>query len=157
MTEPWDESGGPYGLNAYIDATNIQGMMDIVKEKWRNRMSEYKTLGEIFPDGKGDGRKFIFKIGSADSSFWFIPYFKTLESRWHGINKMGQLFTANDSTWVKEYVEPKKTKKITMYKPIYKGYDYNHTAYKDEWHSDKENFGMNGIVGWLEIEAEVQE
>lgn len=120
-------------------------------------MSEYKTLDEYFPDGKPDGRKFTY-AGWRDR-FWFQPYFKSEDSRWHGIDQDGF-----HQTWIcdlkwKEWNPPKQTKKVKMYKPIRKGYENNYrTLSSDEWHTDKDNFVLRkDIVGYLELDAEVKE
>jgi hypothetical protein len=119
-------------------------------------MSEYKTLDQFFPDGKPDGRKFV--QGSNVPSYWFIPIFRDVYGTWHGLNCKAEHEFYHQGATLKEYEEPKKTKKVTMYKPVYKGYDVHYrTLINDEWHTDKDNFGSNNVLGWMKMECEVTE
>jgi len=118
-------------------------------------MNAYKTLDEFFPDGKPDGRKFM----SSDLTMMdaFQPYFRETSGKWAGVSG-GLCMVYNNHALFREYVEPKKTKKITMYKPVFKGYENHHTTNNaDEWHTDKHNFVGKNIVGWLEMTCEVEE
>ena len=119
-------------------------------------MSEYKTLDGWFPDGKPDGRKF-WRADWADG-FYFVPYFRSLVGLWYGLGDNGIGFQYSNDSLFKEWTPPKKTKKITMYKPIYKGYADNYRSHiDDEWHTDKQNFHQKNVFGWLEMTCEVEE
>lgn len=119
-------------------------------------MSEYKTLDEIFPDGKPDGRKFIH---SDTTPKWFQPYFKSRHG-WCGLDENDNAIIHDEKTQWQKYYPPKQTKKVKMYKPVYKDYCQNYYAPQAvEWHTDKENFIYlkNEIIGWLELDAEIEE
>ena len=82
-------------------------------------MSEYKTLDLWFPEGRGDGRKFIQK----SSSFIFEPIVKAGvfgsfdEKKWYIVDQHGYLDSYSNEEIVgvkfKEYHPPKK--KVTKY------------------------------------------
>ena len=122
-------------------------------------MSKYKKLDEWFPDGKCDGRKFLME---GLNSRWFQPYFKS-EGRWYGLNELDSADSWSEQCTWGEYIEPKKTKKVKMYKPVYPGYDGTQDHYTtredNSWHSDKTNWDVlrSSIVGWMEMDAEVTE
>lgn len=122
------------------------------------------TLDSFFPPGamRGDGRKFKF-IDWGDGS-WFEPLFKDTNGDWHGLDEDGQYievrYCVKNDNW-QEWTPPKKTKKVTLYKPVmldttyegsYVSLDWQH------WHSKKEYWKGSGIVvGWITCEAEVEE
>lgn len=118
-------------------------------------MSEYKTLDKIFQDGKPDGRKL-----QPMHSHYILDVKCRLIKRgaWVCVNQNEDVCVYNDSVVFREYVEPKKTKKVKMYKPIRKGYGTHYrTRADDEWHTDKDNFTeTRTILGWLEMEAEIE-
>lgn len=121
-------------------------------------MSEYKTLDEIFPDGKPDGRKFEVK----NSPFIVEPKFRSRDCVWWSINQNNDGCSYGPSYLYKEHVPPKKTKKVKMYRPIQTYREINST--KDKYHSyepyrsDKNDFkNHENIVGWVEVEVEVLE
>lgn len=116
------------------------------------------TLDQFFPGLiRADGRKFTLIINC--QGFYFEPIFKDHAGFWHGFNNIGQHDIWNGSTdsWI-EWQEPKKTKKITLYKPILPGYEDTYWS-KDEWHTDKNNWSLENykIVGWMQMDCEVQE
>lgn len=116
-------------------------------------MSEYKTLDEIFPDGKPDGRKFEVK----NSPFIVEPKFRSRDCVWWSINQNNDGCSYGPSYLYKEHVPPKQTKKVKMYNPVYKRTDGNYIT-SDYFYSQKTDFRiMNEIVGWMEIEVEVNE
>lgn len=117
-------------------------------------MSEYKTLDEIFPDGKPDGRKFEVK----NSPFIVEPKFRSRDCVWYSLNQNNDGCSYGPSYLYKEYVPPKQTKKVKMYKPVRRGYGIHYrTRADDEWHTDKDNFtDTRTILGWLEMEAGVE-
>ncbi len=120
-------------------------------------MSEYKTLDSWFPDGKPDGRKFW--RADWDDTMYFVPYFRTVAGKWYGLGENGMDFIYYNTSVFKEWTSPKQTKKVKMYKPIRKGYDIHYrTRADDEWHTDKDNFTeTRTILGWLEMEVEIEE
>lgn len=113
---------------------------------------EYKTLDEWYPDGKPDGRKFI----TTSAYGWFKPIFRDTEGMWFGEDNRG-IGSSWRSNFFTEYHPPQQTKKVKMYKPILTVYDDHYTTMPDsEWHSDKNNWERNDIVGWMEIEVIVE-
>lgn len=116
-------------------------------------MSEYKKLDDWFPDGKPDGRKFEVK----NSPFIVEPKFRSRDCVWYSLNQNNDGCSYGPSYLYKEYVPPKQTKKVKMYCAIYKKISgfISSACYT----SDKSLFGANGdtIVGWHEIEVEVEE
>ncbi len=121
-------------------------------------MSEYKILDEWFPDGKPDGRKFVNK--DFEEYVYFQPYYKDIKDGWwHGLDNGGESACYSGDVLWNEYVPPKKTKKITMYKPVYFCSDrpnkYITSAHYSTSKSDFSN--QNRIVGWMTMEADVDE
>ncbi len=118
-------------------------------------MSEYKKLDEIFPDGYGDGRKFC---SSDNTDYWFVPYFNDPMGRWHARDFSNDHFVVYEHVDVREWFPPKKTKKVKMYKPVFKTYNGNYSTHINrEWHSDKSVFNIGEKAGWMEMEIEVEE
>lgn len=116
-------------------------------------MSEYKKLDEIFPDGYGDGRKFV---SDTNTDYWFVPYFQDRMGRWHASDYSNDHFVVYEHVDVREWFPPKQTKKVKMYCPIYKGTTGTITG--DCYHSDKNYFGQcANVIGWLEMTCEVTE
>lgn len=124
-------------------------------------MSEYKKLDEIFPDGYGDGRKFV---SDTNTDYWFVPYFKDPMGRWHASDFSNDHFVVYEHVDVREWFPPKQTKKVKMYMPVCKS-KYAKGEYVAPWnvdcHSNKDFFEDGGtdvsIVGYIEIDAEVEE
>jgi hypothetical protein len=118
------------------------------------------TLDSFFPLGatRGDGRKFC-SISWGDND-WVQPMFKDNKGYWHTISNLNDHFSYDGSkyeTW-KEWTPPKKTKKVTMYRPVYKGYgEHYRTLVNEEWHTDKDNATGKNVLGWMAMEAEVDE
>ena len=126
-------------------------------------MSEYKTLDQWFPNGRGDGRKFLTR--ESEQSKWFEPVFKGPIRNpcdpytWHGLDSTGFCTHYSEKTVFKEYTAPKKTKKVTMYKPVFWSLNNNFYSPQDvQWHSDKDYYKgtFQDIKGWLSQEVEVQ-
>lgn len=117
-------------------------------------MSEYKKLDEWFPDGKPDGR--MFKVEK--SSFIIEPKFRDWYGTWYCLSQDLVCCSYTHAAKFKEYVPPKQTKKVKMYKPVRRGYGIHYrTRSDDEWHTDKDNFTeTRTILGWLEMEIEVE-
>lgn len=121
------------------------------------------TLDSFFPENatRGDGRKFTHNEWKQYS--WFMPIFKDVRGIWVGIEDNGNYFADKYLTYSdgwNEWTPTKKTKKITLYKPIFRSdYDDQYTVPDHcEWHTDKDNWGKDEeIVGWLTQQAEVEE
>jgi hypothetical protein len=116
------------------------------------------TLKELMGDKtRGDGRK--FSILEWDTSSWFEPIYRAGD-RWYGLmwDVRPNSFYDFEDCW-EEWTPPKQTKKVKLYRPIYCSYEnhYRSRASDSDWHTDKKNFDSNSIVGWMEIEAEVDE
>lgn len=83
-------------------------------------MSEYKLLDEWFPNGRGDGRKFV----EMPIIHIFEPIIKarlygSSEESWFVVDRFGRLCAYSDcDVKFKEYVAPKK--KVTKYMWAYK-------------------------------------
>jgi len=120
-------------------------------------MSEYKTLDKWFPDGKPDGRSFTISI----DDYFFTPFFRDVRGYWHGLTNKNESTCWPGKSSFYEFIPPKKTKKVTMYKPVAKGYEDSVYSPRCEWHTDKNNWKgqINGlpIIGWLTQEVEVEE
>lgn len=120
-------------------------------------MSEYKTLDEIFPDGKPDGRK----LKPIDSDYIFDVKFRLKRGAWVCINQHEDVCTYSDSMVFKEYIQPKQTKKVKMYTPVYKSTKASldgHLIADCSWHQEKTNFQSGReLVGYMEMEVEVEE
>lgn len=113
-----------------------------------------KTLDEIFPSGRGDGRKFR-RTGEA----WdmrFEPIFKG-RTQWVGLDAGGHTVEVahGEFQWT-EWQPPKKTKKVTLYRPVIKTSLGNYTI-PYCWSSFKDLSVNNNIVGWQEMEVEIDE
>ena len=105
---------------------------------------------------RGDGRKFAPETW--DSNFWFEPIFLGISGRWHGItsNGNGDIYPDNVEGW-REWTPPKQTKKVKLYRPIYKT-ETNEYVVDGWWRSYKaENSDRGKAVGWQEMEVEVTE
>lgn len=116
------------------------------------------TLKELMGDKtRGDGRKFA--KANWDTDRWFEPIFYYEKVRcWIGLNTDGWLNEISDAIndW-NEWTPPKQTKKVKLYRPIRK---IEETYYAIEsWMTDKPWFlsQYNDIVGWQEMEVEVEE
>jgi hypothetical protein len=123
------------------------------------------TLKELMGDKtRGDGRKFQDQY--MYNNEWFEPIFLTnvddgLPNEWHGLDERGcgQCFEDEVERYWKEWMPPKQTKKVKLYRPIYRSYEnhYRSRASNSDWHTDKKIFVSNSIVGWMEMEVEVSE
>lgn len=118
-------------------------------------MREYKSFKEIFGDIT-DSKGIVF-INTHNQLF--EPRF-FLDGRWYGLNSCCDVTFWNDysNIW-KKYTAPKKTKKVTLYSPLLKGYeDHYYIPSSCEWHTDKSNFdNIKNILGWASMEVEVEE
>jgi hypothetical protein len=125
-----------------------------------------KTLDEWFPEGRGNGMKFT-EVCLGDYS-WYEPIFR-VGHLWNGIWSDGKLMTVSGDTRVREWHPPKKTKKVTMYRPIRRSSNAGHVIV-DSWRADKSYFvecivnpsvasiqDIQTIVGWQECEVTVDE
>jgi hypothetical protein len=116
------------------------------------------TLKELMGDLKrGDGRMFFNLI----ERFTFEPIFKA-HNYWYGLKLNGDSYCANheeSNAWDSD-IEPKPKKKLKMYSPIYMNKSGNGYFMEDGWSSSKNDFDqftINPIVGWQEMEVEVDE
>ena len=130
-------------------------------------MSEYKTLKEWFGEAtRGAGRKFTRSGWLEDQ--WLEPIFLDSQKEWNCLNNEGRSVSWNSVLYTfKEWHPPKKTKKIIMYKPIFKHKteEYFFTPFDlTSWCSSKdtheglrttERYG--NIVGWISQEVEVDD
>lgn len=115
------------------------------------------TLKELMGDKtRGDGKKFA-RIGGLDHEF-FEPIYLS-PPNWFGLDQDGRSYYFSETSlshW-QEWTPPKQTKKVKMYQPIYRGYGKHYaTGSTGEWHSDKDNFTSTNIIGWMEMEVEVE-
>lgn len=114
------------------------------------------TLKELMGDKtRGDGRKFT---NPDFLESWFEPiFYHEKEQGWVGLyDDRLETFYENMSGW-REWTPPKKTKKVKLYRPIRKiGETY---CAIPTWMTDKPWFlsQYNDIVGWQEMEVEVEE
>ena len=112
-----------------------------------------KTLDEWLPSGKGDGRKFERR---GTDTIWFEPYFRVVDT-WYGVTNRGYMMELRGSLIVDEWHPPKKTKKVTMCRPIRKATDGGYYI-SATWMDNKGLFiDAHTIVGWQEMEVEVDE
>lgn len=134
------------------------------------------TLAELMGDKtRGDGRKFTKPNWLSHE--WFEPIFLTKQKAvgmgdwvWHGMMHTGTYESpyADWSTDWQEWTPPKKTKKVVLYRPVFKR--KNQEVYRmGVWVSQKTvtsaqyyTIGMNGrqwwdVVSWQEMEVEVEE
>lgn len=113
------------------------------------------TLKELMGDStRGDGRK--FRKNKWFECYSFEPIFQEFEGDWFGVDQDGfmQSFCDNDSLDWEPYIESKPKKKVTLYRPIAKEGE-NYILY-DRYCNNKNMF-KGKIVGWQQIEVEVDE
>lgn len=118
------------------------------------------TLKELMGDLKrGDGRMFF----NLRERFTFEPIFKA-HNYWYGIKLNGDSYCANhvesDAWQIDDPATYRKKIKIKLYSPIYKNNSGIGYFMEDGWSSSKNDFDqipINPIVGWKEIEVEVDE
>ncbi len=142
---------GKYDLIEPYYAWDIVAFEDEPEEE---NMEEWKSLDELMEGIKPGEKTFVGKYGQI-----FTPFFKT-KTFWYGLGKdMHAKTWENKLEYWKPYVPEKKTKKVTMYRPVFKsrcGYSSTNIM-----HSTKEAFASvyvhegDEIVGWIEQEAEV--
>ena len=124
-----------------------------------------KTLDEIFPSGRGDGRKFRrVVVDGWPNDMWFEPLVKASgvyqSKAWHGLLQSGSLASydeddAKEMRWV-EWHPPKVKLKVMMYRPIQVSCE-GHYVIDSAWMSDKNQFDLpNGAVGWEEREVSME-
>lgn len=113
------------------------------------------TLKELMGDlTRGDGRMFFNMI----ERFTFEPIFKA-HNYWYGIKLNGDSYCANhveSNAWeIDKPAKPKK--KVKLYRPIIK--EECSTYWIQDWVSNKDckSHGKQIIVGWQEMEVEVDE
>jgi hypothetical protein len=122
------------------------------------------TLKELMGDkNRGDGRKFQDQY--MDNDEWFEPIFLTdvddgSQNDWHGLDERGygQWYESCVERYWKEYTPPKQTKKVKLYSPI--GLKDNGKIYTIGQYANEKsvfNSGSDKIIGWHEIEVEVDE
>jgi hypothetical protein len=116
------------------------------------------TLKELMGDKiRGDGRKFTL-----GNDRWFEPIFKDRGGEWTGLNEDGycESFSEGQIYYWEEWTPPKQTKKVKLYCPIYEAYKGIIKCY-GKWASKKDHFyelaGNQRIIGWQEMEVEVDE
>lgn len=123
-------------------------------------MSEYKTLEE-WMGGKTRSEGLRLTPAGWDNSWFFEPIYEALSGYWHGLDQDNCACHFIPSDMMKLYVSPKKTKKVTLYKPVRRWYfeDSYLCSAVDGWCSDKEKFTKekDTIVGWATMEVEVEE
>jgi len=123
-------------------------------------MSEYKSLKEWFGKAtRGDGRK--FSLNHWNSHTYFEPIFLT-RGVWHGVDEAGCSLEWQEESIspFREWHPPKKTKKITLYKPVFETIRNKFYCPQDaQWHSDKDYYKSNfhDIKGWMRQEVEVDD
>lgn len=117
------------------------------------------TLRELMRDlTRGDGRKFTNKMFGRDE--WMEPIFKDCYGNWHCLFSNGEAWVEaclSKQTWI-EWTLSKK--RIKLYSPIYRNNSGIGYFMEDGWSSSKNDFDqipINPIVGWQEIEVEVDE
>lgn len=114
------------------------------------------TLKEIFGDAtRGDGRKFT---KTRICGWFFEPIFR-VGDLWSGINEKGESenWSHDGAEWV-EYTPTKKTKKITLYRPVLK-FPCGLYEVAGPWQSEKkpdERF-FYPVVAWQTMEVEVDD
>lgn len=112
-----------------------------------------KTLDELYPSGRGDGKKYT---QGAAMSFLFEPLFRDRFGVWHGECSTGKHMEISGSAPVIEWLPPKKTKKVTMYRPIKQASGSYYISHL--WDSNKAHFNsLENIVGWQEMTVEIEE
>lgn len=116
------------------------------------------TLEELMGDKtRGDGRKFTKT--SWDSDRWYEPiFYYEKEKCWVGLNASGLMEKISEcfGEW-HEWTPPKQTKKVKLYRAIYKIGDLYSL---DLWLSYKgrpTNGSEGKLIGWQEMEVEVEE
>lgn len=112
------------------------------------------TLKELMGDKtRGDGRK--FSILEWDNSSWFEPIYRAGD-RWYGLmwDVRPNSFYDFEDCW-EEWTPPKQTKKVKLYRPLYKT-DFG-TYSLGYWYNDKQIREFGRIVCWQEMEVEVDE
>lgn len=118
------------------------------------------TLKELMGDlTRGDGRKFKSEYYSAHR--WFEPIYKSDVGTWYGLTENGSNFFYGEDhyeNW-EPYIEPKK--KVKLYQPICRdkllnGNYFAINSFVEEKNKDHVVFSHD-VVGWVELEAEVDE
>lgn len=123
-------------------------------------MSEYKTLKEWFGEStRGDGRKFT-RVDWLENQ-WVEPIYLDRHKDWHCLDYEGYSRAWGSVNYpFKEWHPPKKTKKIVLYKPVFKTIKNSFYCPSDaNWHSDKDYYKNNfyDIKGWISQEVEVDD
>lgn len=124
-------------------------------------MIEYNTLDAWFKGkDRGDGRKFSYEDWALENS-WFEPIFRDVLGQWCGLGNSG-LATRyfSEGNW-REWHPPKVKKKIKMYMAIICDLDQPEKYFTHNVYTSKKCLDINKkhykIVGWQEIEAEIDE
>jgi hypothetical protein len=117
---------------------------------------ESKTLDEWFPNGRGDGRKFVF-LEDCRPDCWYEPIIKSrrpfCDEKWYVLDHKGFMdsFSAEALTLVfSEWHPPKAKKKIKLYRTLHRDPlgDYYLSSWQSRVHaSDK-------IIDEREIEVD---
>lgn len=116
------------------------------------------TLKELMGDlTRGDGRRFF----DLTSRIIYEPIY-VVDGLWYGLSSKGNSFCFLENglpTWeIDQPAKPKK--KVKMYSPVYMNNSGIGYFMEDGWSSSKNDFDsltINPIVGWQEMEVEVDE
>lgn len=106
------------------------------------------NLDEIFPNGRGDGRKFTFAGWEPDR--WYEPIFRC-RSYWLGLDPYNGSGTYKpDGPW-SEWHQPKRKKTITLYRTTYRCDHNGLWFWQTHWQSThSKSQDVNNVV--VEIE-----
>lgn len=119
------------------------------------------TLKELMGDlTRGDGRRFF----NLERRIVFEPIFLDCYGDWLGLSPQGIQYSfcevASNQWQIDNPATYRKKIKIRMYSPIYRNNSGIGYFMEDGWSSSKNDFDqipINPIVGWQEMEVEVDE
>lgn len=116
------------------------------------------NLDDLYPRGVG-GRQKLRRKSWKSETYWVIPVQRS-DDQWWFIDERAKYISFDTSIDDWEACEPKETKKITLYRPIYKRglFDEYYAGYT--WDSNKDHFkAIDGRkpVAWQEMHVDVPE